>query len=95
MKVGIIGGTGGMGEGFALRWCANHEIILGSRDKQKAQTVSENHMNNIKNSRYVDKVKGTIRGSDNLSVAKESDILILSIPYENIQSTCNGNSKHY
>ena len=44
MKVGIIGGTGGMGEGFALRWCTNHEIILGSRDKQKAQTISENHM---------------------------------------------------
>lgn len=88
MKVGIIGGTGGMGEGFALRWCANHEIILGSRDKQKAQTVSENHMKNIKNSKHVDKVKGTIRGSDNLSVARESDILILSIPYENIQSTC-------
>ncbi|WP_458720482.1 NADPH-dependent F420 reductase [Candidatus Nitrosocosmicus sp. R] len=88
MKVGIIGGTGGMGEGFALRWCANHEIILGSRDKQKAQTISENHMKNIKNSKHVDKIKGTIRGSDNLSVAKESDILILSIPYENIQSTC-------
>jgi hypothetical protein len=88
MKIGIIGGTGGMGEGFALRWCANHEIILGSRDKQKAQTVSENHIKNIKNSRYAEKVKGTIRGTDNLSVAKESDILILSIPYENIQSMC-------
>jgi len=88
MKVGIIGGTGGMGEGFALRWCANHEIILGSRDKQKAQTVSENHIKNIKNNQYAEKVKGTIRGNDNLSVAKESDILILSIPYENIQSTC-------
>jgi NADPH-dependent F420 reductase len=88
MKIGIIGGTGGMGEGFALRWCANHEIMLGSRDKQKAQTVSENHIKNIKNSKYAEKVKGTIRGNDNLSVAKESDILILSIPYENIQSTC-------
>ena len=21
MKVGIIGGTGGMGKGFAIRWC--------------------------------------------------------------------------
>ena len=88
MKIGIIGGTGGMGEGFALRWCANHEIILGSRDKQKAQTVSENHIKNIKNSKYAEKVKGTVRGDDNLSVAKESDVLILSIPYENIQSTC-------
>jgi 8-hydroxy-5-deazaflavin:NADPH oxidoreductase len=88
MKIGIIGGTGGMGEGFALRWCVNHEIILGSRDKQKAQTVSENHIKNIKNSKNVEKVKGTIRGDNNLSVAKESDVLILSIPYENIQSTC-------
>ena len=88
MKIGIIGGTGGMGEGFALRWCANHEIILGSRDKQKAQSVSENHIKNIKNSTHAEKVKGTIRGDDNLSVAKESDVLILSIPYENIQSTC-------
>jgi 8-hydroxy-5-deazaflavin:NADPH oxidoreductase len=88
MKIGIIGGTGGMGEGFALRWCANHEIILGSRDKQKAHTVSENHIKNIKNSNNAEKVKGTIRGDDNLSVAKQSDVLILSIPYENIQSTC-------
>ena len=88
MKIGIIGGTGGMGEGFALRWCANHEIILGSRDKQKAQTVSENHIKNIKNSKNAEKVKGTIRGDSNLSVAKESDVLILSIPYENIQNTC-------
>ena len=81
MKVGIIGGTCGMGEGFALRWCANHEIILGSRDKQKAQTVSENHMKNIKNGKYADKIKGSIWVSDNLSVAKEIDVLILSIPY--------------
>jgi len=23
MKIGIIGGTGGMGKGFAIRWCKN------------------------------------------------------------------------
>ena len=28
MKVGIIGGTGGMGKGFALRWAQNHDIII-------------------------------------------------------------------
>ncbi len=38
MKIGIIGGTGGMGEGFAQRWCFNHDILIGSRDKQKAET---------------------------------------------------------
>lgn len=88
MKIGIIGGTGGMGEGFALRWCVNHDIILGSRDKQRAQSVAENHMNAIKNTPVSKKITGGISGDDNLSVAKNSEILILSIPYENIQSTC-------
>ena len=32
MKVGIIGGTGGMGTGFALRWSKNNDVIIGSRD---------------------------------------------------------------
>ncbi len=88
MKIGIIGGTGGMGEGFALRWCVNHDIILGSRDKQRAQSVAENHLSAIKNTNYADKITGSIKGDDNISVAKESELLILSIPYENIQSTC-------
>ena len=32
MKVGIIGGTGGMGKGFAIRWCKDHQVVIGSRD---------------------------------------------------------------
>ena len=35
------------------------------------------------------KINGTVKGNDNLSIAKEADILILSIPYENIDSTCS------
>lgn len=88
MKIGIIGGTGGMGEGFALRWSFNHEIILGSRDKQKAQDIAKNHMDVLKGSSYHEKINGNISGNDNVSVARESDVLILSIPYENIQNTC-------
>ncbi len=87
MKIGIIGGTGGMGEGFALRWCFNHEIALGSRDKQKAQKTATDYLDNIKKI-YADKIKGTIYGDNNIEIAKESDVLILSIPYENIESTC-------
>ena len=44
MKIGIVGGTGGMGEGFALRWCANHQIVIGSRDKNKAAEVASNYI---------------------------------------------------
>jgi 8-hydroxy-5-deazaflavin:NADPH oxidoreductase len=87
MKIGIIGGTGGMGEGFALRWSFNHDILIGSRDKQKAEKAAEDTLSNIK-SIYADKVKGTISGNDNISIARDSDVLILSIPYDNIHGTC-------
>ena len=34
-------------------------------------------------------ISGTISGKANISVAKESDVLVLSIPYENIDSICS------
>jgi NADPH-dependent F420 reductase len=88
MKVGIIGGTGGMGKGFALRWSLNHDVIIGSRDAGRASESAAEYTNIAKES-FGD-IKGTISGNDNVSVAKDSDVLILSIPYENIDSVCSG-----
>ena len=87
MKVGIIGGTGGMGKGFAVRWALNHEVIIGSRDAARAAESALEYTNIAKES-FGD-IKGTISGNDNVSVAKDSDVLILSIPYENIDSVCS------
>ena len=88
MKVGIIGGTGGMGKGFALRWSVNHEVIIGSRDAGRASESAVEYTKIAKES--FGEIKGTISGNDNVSVAKDSDVLILSIPYENIDSVCSG-----
>ena len=100
MKIGIVGGTGGMGEGFALRWCANHQIVIGSRDKNKAAEVASNYMK-IAQEFYQDKIKdgggggggvgeGNISGDNNFDLGKKDlDILILSIPYESINDTCS------
>ena len=87
MKVGIIGGTGGMGKGFALRWSKNNDVIVGSRDAARAASSAEEYTQLAKDS--FGQINGTISGSDNLSVAKESDVLVLSIPYENIDSLCS------
>ena len=87
MNIGIIGGTGGMGKGFAFRWCKNHDVIIGSRDAERAiSTAAEYTTQAI--SAY-DQINGTITGKDNISVAKESQILVLSIPYDNIDSICS------
>lgn len=87
LKIGIIGGTGGMGKGFALRWCQKHDILIGSRDAQRAATAASEYLEAAKQA--FGSINGTITGKDNASVAQESDVLILSIPYENIDSVCS------
>ena len=87
MKIGIIGGTGGMGKGFALRWSKNNDVTVGSRDASRAASSAEEYTNLAKES--FGEINGTISGKDNLTVAKESDVLILSIPYENIDTLCS------
>jgi NADPH-dependent F420 reductase len=87
LKIGIIGGTGGMGKGFALRWCPRHEILVGSRDPQRAVAAAVEYIDAAKQA--YGSIGGTISGKDNVSVARESDVLILSIQYENIDSVCS------
>jgi NADPH-dependent F420 reductase len=87
MKIGIIGGTGGMGKGFALRWCENHDVIIGSREAAKAEEAAKEYAD-LAQKEY-NSLKGKITGKDNISVAKESDVLVLSIPYENIDTICS------
>ena len=87
MKIGIIGGTGGMGKGFALRWCNKHEILVGSRDSSRAATSADEYTKTAKETFNNENV--LISGNDNLSVVKESDVLVLSIPYDNIDAICS------
>lgn len=87
MKIGIIGGTGGMGKGYAIRWCRKHDILIGSRDAGRAATAAESYRKDAV-SAWGD-IHGSITGGDNSQVASESEVLLLSIPYENIDSTCS------
>ena len=88
MKIGIIGGTGGMGKGFALRWSQNNDVVIGSRDAARASESAAEYADLAK--KTFGEIAGSITGDSNLSVAKQSDVLILSIPYENIDSVCSG-----
>ena len=86
MKISIVGGTGGMGRGFALRWSRSHDIVVGSRSAPRAEeAAAAYHQEAVQ---AYGSIEGTIRGTDNISAARGSDVLLLSIPYENIDSTC-------
>ena len=68
MRIGIIGGTGGMGEGFALRWCFTHDVIIGSRDAQRAKQAADNYIK-IALEAYGKSITGSINGDDNFELA--------------------------
>jgi 8-hydroxy-5-deazaflavin:NADPH oxidoreductase len=87
MRIGIVGGTGGMGEGFALRWSQKHDIVVGSREAAKAQEAAANYSKAAREA-YGSAMTGSISGDENFALAKEADVLILSIPYEFISDTC-------
>ncbi|MHC1584538.1 MAG: NAD(P)-binding domain-containing protein, partial [Methanosarcinales archaeon] len=40
MRIAILGGTGNIGKGLALRWGSKHEIIIGSRVRSKAERAA-------------------------------------------------------
>lgn len=75
-----------MGEGFALRWCKKHDVIVGSRDAQKAKEAAENYNKAAREA--FGPIAGSITGDDNIALGKDVDVLILSIPYEFIDDMC-------
>lgn len=87
MRIGVIGGTGGMGKGFAMRWARNHHILIGSRDAARAADAAASYRREA-DAAYGGGWTSAITGGDNRTVAAESDVLILSIPYGGIDSTC-------
>lgn len=92
MKIGIVGGTGGMGEGFALRWCVKHDIFIGSRDATRANEAATQYMNSAREA-YGSNLTGSISGEENVRLSEFCDLVILSIPYESTESTCSAISE--
>jgi len=92
MKIGIVGGTGGMGEGFALRWCVKHDIFIGSRDATRANEAAAQYMNSAREA-YGSNLTGSISGEENVRLSEFCDLVILSIPYETTESTCSAISE--
>jgi NADPH-dependent F420 reductase len=83
VRIGIVGGTGEIGEGMAMRLSQTHEVRLGSRDVTKAGEASrECHL----------QVEGrglpcAIDGSSNQEAVDFGDVVILAVPFKNVVGT--------
>jgi 8-hydroxy-5-deazaflavin:NADPH oxidoreductase len=74
-KVGILGGTGPEGAGLAFRWArAGEEIVIGSRDAQRAAETAAQLRARIGGS-------PKIAGAENLATAAECDVVVLTVPF--------------
>lgn len=75
-KIAIIGGTGDLGFGLAVRWAkAGREIIIGSRKKEKALGAVEE----------IKKILGediSVEGAENFEATEQAQIVVLSVPFQ-------------
>ncbi|SER37813.1 NADPH-dependent F420 reductase [Streptomyces qinglanensis] len=70
MTVGVLGGTGDQGRGLAYRLArSGMTVTIGSRAAERAQQAA-------------DEIGHGVRGADNAACARESDIVIVAVPWE-------------
>jgi len=79
MKIGIIGGTGNMGRGLAIRWALKHEIYVGSRRLEKAQRIAKG-LNNLARGFYQAEIQGGVTGVVNADAIRESELVVVTLP---------------
>jgi len=68
-----------MGRGLALRWALMHDVWLGSRRAEKAETVSREY-DSVARGFYGNRMKGSIRGAVNLDVPPLVEVIVLTLP---------------
>lgn len=92
MTVALLGGTGDIGEGLALRLAIDTDrpIIVGSREAKKAQTAATEY-----ESRLADRgIESRITGATNAEAAGRADIVVLAIPPFHVGDTVESIASH-
>ncbi|WP_424007815.1 NADPH-dependent F420 reductase [Haloferax denitrificans] len=85
MRIALLGGTGDIGEGLALRWAyhTDHEVIVGSRDPDKARAKADEYETEL-SSRGRD-VK--VNGFANEMAADRASVVVLAVPPYHVSDT--------
>lgn len=88
MRIALCGGTGDIGEGLALRWAhdTDHEILIGSRDPEKARAKAEEYETEL-DRRGIDR---TVKGFENGMAADRAGVVVLAVPPYHVRDTVEG-----
>jgi 8-hydroxy-5-deazaflavin:NADPH oxidoreductase len=78
--VAIIGATGALGFGLALRWgVAGVPVVIGSRDADRAVEAARRAQEAVP--------EGHFEGFENAAAATKADVVVLSVPFRNQSET--------
>ncbi len=83
MKIGIVGGTGEIGEGMALRLSPKYDVIVGSREEAKAIAACETCRETLQERN----LSCSLLGVSNQGAVDEADIVVLAIPFKHVAPT--------
>ncbi|PSQ34752.1 NADPH-dependent F420 reductase [Halobacteriales archaeon QS_9_70_65] len=85
MRIALLGGTGDIGEGLTLRWGrdADHELLVGSRDPERARDRADEYAAELAD-RGVD---ADIKGFGNAMAADRADVVVLAVPAYHLVDT--------
>ena len=83
MKIGIVGGTGDIGEGMAMRLAPRYDVIVGSREKDKAEASCRLGIETLRKRG----VACSMAGVSNQEAVDGADIIILAIPFRHLEGT--------
>lgn len=78
-SIGIVGGTGNLGEALARRWLkAGYSVQIGSRSPEKAAATAES---------LAAELNCQVTGGSNAETAEKCDLLVITVPYSAQQPT--------
>ncbi|MCH9693256.1 MAG: NADPH-dependent F420 reductase [Gammaproteobacteria bacterium] len=78
--IAVIGGTGALGGGLALRWAeAGHKIVIGSRSAGRACDAAAEIRRSTSNE--------SVSGESNQAAAAAADVVVLTVPFAHHRST--------
>ncbi|WP_137289391.1 NADPH-dependent F420 reductase [Natronorubrum halophilum] len=78
MRIALLGGTGDIGQGLALRFArdTDHEVLIGSRDPEKARDAVESYEDELAERG----AESNVKGFANEMAADRADVVVLSVP---------------
>ncbi len=78
-RIGIIGGTGKLGEALARRWLkAGHTVLIGSRKADKAVAIA---------SELGETLGLDVGAGSNSEVAQQADLVVVTVPFSAQEAT--------